>query len=390
MKVEWVSGNQVFEKINAQQEIEMLEAALAKRPDNHTVLKQLLGLLSYQNEHEKGNELAEKFLRDNPEDQYALALYSNLLKRQKKYSKVFPILQKRLELGYRTNELFGLLAFCHIKVGNRKESLEFVEKVMALEAPGYLTVLYVLETLLDLEMEDVVIKYFKEQQQKHQMTSMAQSLYLRAKARITSKEVLQREVDYNEYIKEIDFNKVYGRDEMKRVREELLDFAKNHHRLQYNPPFISTTKGYQAHIGDASNPVTQQLTNKFKQQVDQYLEESFARFVCAHQRKVRLKPWVVILNKGGYQKPHVHPAGIVSGVFYLQIPDHIANSPKPSEGWIEFGISPEDRGNDPKYAVRPEEGKLLLFPSYLAHRTIPLEKDCSRICFAFDVVPEYE
>lgn len=389
MKVDWVAGNKVFEKIDAQQEIEMLRAALAIRP-NHTVLKQLVGLLSYQNRQEEANEAAEKYIQDNPEDHYALALYANLLKRQKKYSKVFSILQKRLELNYKTNEIYGLLAFCHVKEGNRKETLEYLEKVMSMTKPDYLTFLYSLETLLDLDMEGEVIKYFEDQQKNHQMTSMAQSLYLRAMARIKSKEELKIEVEYHNYIKEIDFYSLYGKSPISEDREELLKFSKNHHRLQYNPPFISTTKGYQAQIGDASNPVIHRLMLRFKQQVDDYLKDSYGRYVCLHTNKVRLKPWVVILNKGGYQKPHIHPAGIVSGVFYLEVPDFIAKSANSSEGWIEFGISPEKQGNDPKYAIRPEEGKLLLFPSYLAHRTIPLKRDCSRTCIAFDVVPEYE
>jgi uncharacterized protein (TIGR02466 family) len=172
------------------------------------------------------------------------------------------------------------------------------------------------------------------------------------------------------------------------LNQALLGFAKNHPRLQYDPSYISTTNGYQAHIGDASDPMVEQLLNKFRQQVDLFLDGPYGYQVLMKKKKARLKPWIVILNNGGYQKPHVHPAGVVSGVYYLQIPPHIAESEIPSEGWIEFGISPEEEGNDPKYAVRPEEGKLLLFPSYLAHRTIPLITDCTRICFAFDVVPE--
>jgi hypothetical protein len=37
--------------------------------------------------------------------------------------------------------------------------------------------------------------------------------------------------------------------------------------------------------------------------------------------------------------------------------------------------------------VRPVEGLLVLFPSYLYHRTIPFEGDAPRISVAFDFVP---
>ena len=41
----------------------------------------------------------------------------------------------------------------------------------------------------------------------------------------------------------------------------------------------------------------------------------------------------------------------------------------------------------PEYAVRPEPGRLVLFPSYLWHGTAPFETDESRLTIAFDVLP---
>jgi hypothetical protein len=35
--------------------------------------------------------------------------------------------------------------------------------------------------------------------------------------------------------------------------------------------------------------------------------------------------------------------------------------------------------------IRPEEGLMLLFPSYMYHRTIPFAGDGTRISIAFDV-----
>ena len=41
----------------------------------------------------------------------------------------------------------------------------------------------------------------------------------------------------------------------------------------------------------------------------------------------------------------------------------------------------------PKLRIRPTEGLLVLFPSYLFHRTIPFSGDGTRISIAFDVIP---
>jgi hypothetical protein len=39
-------------------------------------------------------------------------------------------------------------------------------------------------------------------------------------------------------------------------------------------------------------------------------------------------------------------------------------------------------------AFRPEEGLMMVFPSYFYHRTIPFEAVEQRISIAFDVLPE--
>jgi hypothetical protein len=60
-------------------------------------------------------------------------------------------------------------------------------------------------------------------------------------------------------------------------------------------------------------------------------------------------------------------------------------------GAIEFGRPPDDLEfslEPPVRLVRPKEGLLVLFPSYLFHRTLPFESDQKRISIAFDVIPQ--
>ena len=60
-------------------------------------------------------------------------------------------------------------------------------------------------------------------------------------------------------------------------------------------------------------------------------------------------------------------------------------------GWIEFGRPPSSFNCtiEPEVKThRPEEGLMLLFPSYMYHRTIPFETEEERISIAFDVLPQ--
>jgi hypothetical protein len=76
-------------------------------------------------------------------------------------------------------------------------------------------------------------------------------------------------------------------------------------------------------------------------------------------------------------------------VYYPKIPAVITADDPDHAGWIEFGRPPEDFYASVEPDVRlinPEEGLMVLFPSYFYHRTIPYESDDVRISVAFDVL----
>lgn len=98
-----------------------------------------------------------------------------------------------------------------------------------------------------------------------------------------------------------------------------------------------------------------------------------------------LRGWFSRLLKSGYQTPHNHPSGWLSGVIYLQTID----SPDGDEGAIELGLHGHNLPiHDDGYARkihRPKAGDILLFPSSLFHRTIPFSQDTERCVIAFDL-----
>jgi uncharacterized protein (TIGR02466 family) len=101
----------------------------------------------------------------------------------------------------------------------------------------------------------------------------------------------------------------------------------------------------------------------------------------ASQKNIQyeLSGWAVSLANGGYQKRHVHPEAIVSGVFYIKLSDE-SRSDNHIQGNLSFPSSHCSR------MITPKEGMVVLFPSYLPHETIPLIKDHERICIAFNLV----
>jgi uncharacterized protein (TIGR02466 family) len=146
-----------------------------------------------------------------------------------------------------------------------------------------------------------------------------------------------------------------------------------------------------------------EVMEALKQKINNSLQDYFSRcadhpFFAGIPSKWNLSGWAVVLSPQGFQTPHIHPESFCSGVYYIQIPDTIAQS-NTHEGYLSFGtIFPQEDENaqnaqSAKYAIAPAEGLLVLFPSYFWHSTIPFSGDSlgdvfrrDRICISFNVI----
>ncbi len=98
--------------------------------------------------------------------------------------------------------------------------------------------------------------------------------------------------------------------------------------------------------------------------------------------------WSCRLGQQGFHTNHVHPEGWISSAYYVSLPDVVHKSDA-HDGWLKFGETSLDLGNLEHIGkiVQPEEGLLVLFPSYMYHGTIPFTSNEVRTTIAFDVVP---
>ena len=99
--------------------------------------------------------------------------------------------------------------------------------------------------------------------------------------------------------------------------------------------------------------------------------------------------WSVRLRPGGFHRDHFHPEGWLSSAFYVETPD-AALETKERQGWIRFGKPPfvTDPPMPAAHYVKPKPGRLVLFPSYMWHGTVPFTTDEARMTIAFDAVPK--
>jgi uncharacterized protein (TIGR02466 family) len=98
--------------------------------------------------------------------------------------------------------------------------------------------------------------------------------------------------------------------------------------------------------------------------------------------------WSVLLRPGGFHKDHFHPEGWLSSAFYVETPDAALDG-EDKGGWLRLGQPPfrTTPALPPERYIRPQPGRLALFPSYMWHGTQPFTTNERRLTIAFDVVP---
>ena len=95
--------------------------------------------------------------------------------------------------------------------------------------------------------------------------------------------------------------------------------------------------------------------------------------------------WSVRLRGAGYHANHVHPQGWISSALYVALPNRTEGEAQHA-GWLKIGEPPQELGIDlpPVRLIEPKPGRLVLFPSWMWHGTVPFTEG-ERLSVAFDV-----
>ncbi|MFQ5995189.1 MAG: tetratricopeptide repeat protein [Acidiferrobacterales bacterium] len=209
--------------------------------------------------------------------------------------------------------------------------------------------------------------------------------------------VARKLVDFERLIKKVRIDPPTGFSTVDEFNTALADHIRTHPTMIKQPSSGATRFGMHT---DELLVETEGVFRAFKTIVNQAITDYLQRlpadsahpYLAHRPSRWRLSTWGVVLNQQGHQIPHIHPSGWVSGVYYVKLPESFKANTKTREGWIEFGQPPPEYHGDADVetkTVQPEEGLMLLFPSYFYHRTIPLESIGERISFAFDTLPEF-
>jgi tetratricopeptide (TPR) repeat protein len=167
------------------------------------------------------------------------------------------------------------------------------------------------------------------------------------------------------------------------------------HRTKVHPIDQSLKGGTQTEgkLFDEKNPVIQAFRQSLELSVADFIkslpEDANHPFLCRKSKDFNFSgSWSIRLHEGHHIN-HIHPEGWISSAYYVSLPEAVTAAGETQEGWIKFGesnLALKDREEIARI-IQPEEGLLVLFPSYMWHGTIPFSGDAARLTIAFDIVP---
>jgi Flp pilus assembly protein TadD len=140
------------------------------------------------------------------------------------------------------------------------------------------------------------------------------------------------------------------------------------------------------------DPVIQAALRSFDEPLRRYLAEIGSHpshpFLDRNRGRAQItEAWSIELRRDGFHVNHVHPKGWISSAYYVSLPPEVRDT-RARSGWIKFGEPRYPTSSlAPEFAVQPEPGMLVLFPSYLWHGTTAILGAMPRVTIAFDALP---
>jgi tetratricopeptide (TPR) repeat protein len=342
--------------------IKAYQMVLKLEPNYQAAYRNLGGVFLKLAEYKDAVTMLRSAVEMAPDDLVSLQDLGSALLGTLEYEEAVRVSEKALELDLNSISRWSDLAFAHLCAGNPDRALTASDQGLLIKA------------------NDTSCLAFKATALNHLERRKEAGFLLGFDRLIFQKQFSEIEG----YASNDDFN------------EALYDHVKNHSSLnisKLNRGLVMGQGTLELFDGELS-PVLVTFQKIIESTIEDYKEavpiDKNHPFLMRQPRKIKIQCWATIIKSGGFLDTHFHPPGWLSGVYYPRLPNAVDHHSESHEGWIEFGkeyyrIGSKDQ--PPVFLVKPSLGLMVLFPSYMGHRTLAFESTEERMSVSFDILP---
>lgn len=341
--------------------VESYPHAIQRLPRDVGLRKSFAALLNRTRAHAEAEQQARAALSIAPDDAESLAILAQSLFHQERHAEAVESFGRAVERAPRDRVLLGRYAEGLVAFGDFAKAHDVLSAALRI-AP-------------------------------HDQENLARmTIVLRMLGEARAYKTL---ADYDSLVKAITVKAPEGYRDIAAFHAELAPYLRAKH-LAKQYPSDQTLRGGTQTLGslfDDQHPLIQGLRQSLYDAVEGFVaglpEDKAHPFLGRSGSSFGFSgAWSVRLACGGFHTNHIHPSGWISSAYYVSVPPEAADD-QGRQGWFKMGETNPDTSPDlpAERWVRPEEGKLVLFPSYIWHGTQAFSQGDERLTVAFDVIP---
>lgn len=367
---------------------EALRRALELAPEDASVHELLSKLRFMRGEHDFTRSL------EGADEPHLLLLRGDLLRRAGRIESALALMRNLYERYPDSPSLATSLAVLLQEHGQLEEALVHARRAAEALPDDTAANENLIAILLQLGRPDETTGYLARLREL-QPLDQRWLAYEATAARLAGNPRYEELFDYQRFVRGFDLEPPPGYATIEEFHEELIPVLYERHGFETHPLDQSLRCGSQTPrslLSDPS-PVIEDLIGSLRKSIEAYREaigyDPEHPFLERNRGDSRMVGcWSVKLRSSGFHVNHIHPEGWLSSAYYVEVPENVSTATDKG-GWIKFG---EPRmptpGAGPAHFEQPREGRLVLFPSYMWHGTVPFESDQHRMTVAFDVVTQ--
>lgn len=150
---------------------------------------------------------------------------------------------------------------------------------------------------------------------------------------------------------------------------------------------LSNYGGWQSQDYSLNHPELQEIASALNLRMNQLLPD------LGFKNKYSVtNSWININGKNDFNRPHLHGASTLAAVFYVTAPPDsgrlVLRNPTQNHVFCidEKFVEEWNEINSFTWEIEPEIGKLVIFPAWIDHYTMPNLTDDDRISLAFNIL----
>ena len=181
----------------------------------------------------------------------------------------------------------------------------------------------------------------------------------------------------------------YKLENYKKINEELLNYILELQKKDKKGNNRSNKGGWHSPNFDLVNPGPPiNFINSFKDFLKHIIEDEIGwEYIPNKQRVVAM--WAIINKKNSYNVKHNHQNCYLSSAYYIKKPENSGDitfyDPKESKTYRFPEVEKHTNYSAESVTIKPKEGDLLIFPSYLYHDVGVNLSDEERIVVSFNI-----